>query len=161
MMRGPGEYALEIAPARLRAHPEAPEPPWPRAEIEKRPEDLIGRARLKKTTADIDNRSRVDRLTPSHPATPSAPPTTGLDFVTPTPPKSYRSRVANTHDRRKEMAESPQGVALELLYRIAAAENRSTKSSEPNWDKKSKQEILDTYAECLEATLEKRPPKVP
>ena len=53
--------------------------------------------------------------------------------------------------------DSPQAVALELLERIAAAENWSsyTGTYPPPmglpWQK-TKDEILDTYAECLKAS---------
>lgn len=54
------------------------------------------------------------------------------------------------------MPESPQAVAYSLLEQIAMAENWNeqggAQSSALPW-KKSRQEILDAYKECLDAVL--------
>lgn len=57
---------------------------------------------------------------------------------------------------------SPQKVALELLEKIAAVEQRAFTQPDPHnpfipgWTSADRKWILDTYAECLQATLDQR-----
>lgn len=55
-----------------------------------------------------------------------------------------------------ELAQTPEAVALMLLYRVADAEDWSgsgggSASFNAKW-RKTRAEILDAYAECLQAT---------
>jgi hypothetical protein len=60
-------------------------------------------------------------------------------------------------DKPKRGGQSPEAVALELVDIIADVEQKSLQGMSAN--KVTREWLLDTYAECLQATTGSRKPK--
>jgi hypothetical protein len=60
-----------------------------------------------------------------------------------------------------DRAESPEGVAFDLLRIIATAENKSFQHGSNDSEVADREWILDTYAECLRAAKGSRGVKKP